>query len=47
MKLKKESVQDFIAIYKAEFGTELTLDQAEEMATELLSFYQLILTSDK
>lgn len=43
MKLSHESVQEFIAIYKAEFGEELTYEQAETMGSELLSFYQLII----
>lgn len=43
MKLSQESVREFIGIYKAEFGTELTYETAEEMGSELLSFYQLIM----
>lgn len=42
MKLSSESVQEFIDIYKAEFGEDLTYDEAENMGSELLSFYQLI-----
>ena len=42
MKLSKESVQEFMDIYKAEFGAEISFEQAEEMGTELLSLYQLI-----
>lgn len=42
MKLSEESIQEFIRIYKAEFGQEITFEQAEEMGSELLSFYQLI-----
>ena len=43
MKLTQESIQEFIDIYRAEFGVELTCEQAEEMGSELLSFYQLII----
>ncbi len=42
MKLNPKSVQEFIEIYKKEFGKELTFAEAEEMGQELLSFYSLI-----
>ncbi len=41
MKLSRESVQEFIDLYKAEYGLELAYSTAEEMGSELLSFYQL------
>ena len=43
MKLSEQSVREFIEIYRAEFGTELNHAAAEEMGSELLSFYQLII----
>lgn len=43
MKLSEQSVREFIEIYKAEFGKELNYETAEEMGSELLSFYQLII----
>jgi len=42
MKLSDQSVREFIKIYKAEFGSEIGYKQAEEMGSELLSFYQLV-----
>lgn len=47
MKLSQESVQEFIHIYKAEYGVELTYEKAEEMGSELLSFYQLIIPNNQ
>jgi len=43
MNLSDESVREFIEIYKQEFGKELSRTEAEEMAKELLSLYQLII----
>ena len=43
MKLTKQSVEEFIAIYKEEFGTDITYTEAEEMGNELITFYQLII----
>lgn len=43
MKLSQESVQEFIELYKKDFDQELTFLQAEEMASELLSFYLLVI----
>ncbi len=42
MHLTSESVQEFIEIYKAEYGEEITYVQGEEMGTELLGFYSAI-----
>lgn len=42
MKLSQESIREFIEIYKAEFGKEISFEEAEEMGLELLNFYQLI-----
>lgn len=43
MKLSEQSVREFIEIYKAEYGAELSYEVAEEMGSDLLSFYQLII----
>lgn len=47
MKLSPETVREFIAIYKAEFGKELTGEEAESMGFELLSFYLSIMPEKK
>jgi len=43
MNLSNESIQEFIDLYKQEFGKDITRTEAEEMAMELLSLYQLII----
>ena len=43
--LSQEAIQEFIEIYKAEYGEELPYAEAEERAAELLTFYSLILPS--
>ena len=41
MKLPQKSVQEFMNLYKAKYGKELTYDEAEEMGRELLELYSL------
>lgn len=43
MDLSEESIQEFIEIYKQEFGEELSRDNAEDMAKKLLSLYRFII----
>lgn len=43
MPLSEETIQEFMAIYKAEFNEELSFDDAQQMASELLNFYKTIL----
>jgi len=40
--LSDQSIQEFIEIYKKEFGKTLTCEEAKAMGTELLQFYYLI-----
>lgn len=47
MKLSEQSVREFIEIYKTEFGSELTYEEAENKGSELLSFYLLIIPRNK
>ena len=47
MALPADSVQEFMDIYKEEHGKELPYEQAEEMASELLEFYFLIIPDEK
>jgi hypothetical protein len=47
MELTKESIMEFKAIYKAEFGKELTEAEAQEMGEDLLQFYWMILPKKK
>lgn len=42
MKLPEEAVNDFIKIYKDEFGETLTYDKAEVKASEFLEFMRLL-----
>lgn len=43
MRLSADSVQEFIEIYQKEFGEILSYKEAEGLADDLLSFYQLII----
>ena len=42
MKLTTEAVQEFISIWKSEFGEELSFERAEAEASSLLSLFLLI-----
>jgi hypothetical protein len=42
MNLSKEAIEEFIGIYRTEFGYTLAQQEAEEMATDLLNLYNLI-----
>ncbi len=37
-----EAMQEFMEIYKAEFGKELSTQEALEMVTHLINLYQII-----
>ena len=43
-RLSKEAIEDYQDIYKQEFGTELTTDEAEEMGWRLLRFFDALNT---
>ena len=47
MKLKDEAIQEFAAIWRDEFGEELTYDQARAEAQSLLSLFLLLLKRDE
>jgi hypothetical protein len=40
MKLEPEDIQEFKRIYREEFGEELSEDEAERRARQLLTFYE-------
>jgi len=42
MKLSDEQLDEFIRIYKEEFGEELNPSQAQEMASDLLRLYEAL-----
>ena len=42
MQLSKESLAEFVRIWKDEFGEELSLDEARIRAERLLEFYLLL-----
>ena len=43
MQIPDNDLEEFRAIYKDEFGEELTLDAAREMASNLLDLYELLM----
>lgn len=45
MILAPEDIKEFKNIYFSEYRIELTLKEAEEMASNLLSFYQILTPS--
>ena len=44
--LSSEAIKDFKAIYKDEFGEELTDDQVQEMALRLLRLFHIFENSE-
>jgi len=46
MKLSESSIREFMVIYREEFGEELSYEQAEQMGSELLSLYNLIISKN-
>ena len=42
MQISDESLTEFINLYHAEFGKEITRQDALEMATRLINLYQII-----
>lgn len=47
MKLTDQQLAEFIAIYKAKFGKELTTSEALEKGTSLLNLIKTILLENK
>ncbi len=43
MKLTPEALDEFRAIYRDEFGEEITRDEAQEMGTRLVDLLRLLL----
>ena len=43
MNLSEQIIDDFIRIYRDEFGKEITRDQAREAASRMVALYQLLL----
>jgi hypothetical protein len=46
MKLSQKAIDEFKAIYIAEFGEEISDDMAQEMGVGLLKLLKLLLASD-
>jgi hypothetical protein len=46
MKLSQKSIDEFKAIYREEFGEEISDDKAQEMGLGLLKLLRLLLTPD-
>lgn len=44
MELQERHLQSFIALYKHEFGKDLTMEEAQEKALSVLRFVSLCLT---
>jgi hypothetical protein len=44
MELQERHLQSFIALYRKEFGKELTMSEAQEKALSLLRFVSLCIT---
>ncbi len=42
MQIPDESLNEFIAIYRAEFGEEISRNDASEMALRVLRLYELL-----
>lgn len=47
MPLPPESIEEFKKAYQADFDIDLTDSEAQEMAQNLLTFYQLIIPKCK
>jgi hypothetical protein len=46
MKLSQKAIDEFKAIYREEFGDEISDDKAQEMGLGLLKLLRLLLTPD-
>ena len=46
MKLSRKAIDEFKAIYREEFGKEISDDTAQEMGLGLLKLLKLLLTPD-
>lgn len=47
MKLPEESIQEFKEIWKKEYGTDITDNQAKEYGEELVGFFRLLIEIDR
>ena len=43
MQIEKGALEEFRAIYRDEFGEELSVDEAQEMASNLIDLYELLM----
>lgn len=41
MRLSDQAVREYIQLYKADFGEEVTLEEGREIATRLLALYRI------
>lgn len=46
MMLPKDTVEQFIRVYKAEYGVDLEYDKADIMAQELINLMKLVYTQE-
>ncbi len=44
--LPKEAIQEFIEIYFEDFGVILSYEEAEEMTTNILTLFKILLHKD-
>ena len=47
MTLPKKAIEEYKQIYKKQFGEELTDAEAQEQATNLIEFFELLIAIDK
>lgn len=47
MSLSTKAIEDFMRIYKEEFGIELTDSEAHEYATNLIKYFEILIKIDK
>ncbi|MBT5016097.1 hypothetical protein HN748_00945 [Candidatus Peregrinibacteria bacterium] len=46
MKLSKEAIQEFQLIYSNKFGENIEYEEAEEMGTNLIHLFQILMKID-
>ena len=45
--LSEERLQEFISIYKKEFGEKISKEEAAEKGRRLVSFFRILINNDK
>ena len=43
MQIEKEALDNFRSLYREEFGEDLSEDEAQEMASNLINLYELLM----